>query len=370
MDGQRFDDLAKTLAGGQSRRRVMKLLGAGALGLFGVKRAVDDAAATMCLPRFYSCDFDIQCCSGTCRDVGAGAHQCAGQPLGATCSVSMDCDGAGIESGTVSCVEGICTDTSAICAAENEGCFADSDCCDGLVCEGTGLCVPVGEACAELGEACEVGDCCGGLTCSESGVCIDPETCGFDDDTCEVDSDCCSGTCLNGACAAVGTCLGYYDLCESDDQCCSGFCQNNPSHDYYGQCYGAEQGGTCAATSDCVNYEYGDICESGLCCRGNDGFCNGDAECCSGSCVNGACQAVAAPTPTPGSGSPTPKPVETVTPSPTKAAGDPGDVTTLPATGAGPSSSSGEAIVAAGVIGAAALLAAGTRLRRAAEPEN
>src|SRR5215211_2747902 len=47
MDSNRFDDLTRTLGGGQSRRRMLKVLGGAALAAAGLTR-IDGAEAAAC----------------------------------------------------------------------------------------------------------------------------------------------------------------------------------------------------------------------------------------------------------------------------------------------------------------------------------
>ncbi len=88
MDDHRFDDFAKALATGSSRRRVLKGLAgsaaAGLLSLVGV--AGTDAkpkAGRGCKRAGKKCRADAQCCSGTCDPMtgtcvaAAGPADCA-----------------------------------------------------------------------------------------------------------------------------------------------------------------------------------------------------------------------------------------------------------------------------------------------------
>ena len=68
MDDKQFEDLAKALANGVPRRRIVKMVAGGALagvvGLFGRR---GDAAAT-CKPVKDACTYHKECCSGCCKD--------------------------------------------------------------------------------------------------------------------------------------------------------------------------------------------------------------------------------------------------------------------------------------------------------------
>ena len=87
MDGQRFDGLARAMAGGAPRRGALRLLAGAALaGVLGAAGAGDAAAG--CFQKGRRCRYDRQCCSGRCREgecarprrYGGGGF-CAGVPF-------------------------------------------------------------------------------------------------------------------------------------------------------------------------------------------------------------------------------------------------------------------------------------------------
>jgi len=83
--GKQFDDLAKALARGESRRQALRKFVAGAVGvLVGAGLPASAAADNLCKPAGKKCNKDSQCCSGAC------------------------CNGA-------------CCDTGQVCIALNEG---------------------------------------------------------------------------------------------------------------------------------------------------------------------------------------------------------------------------------------------------------
>jgi hypothetical protein len=78
MDGNRFDDFARTLAGIRTRRSVLRALGlalgAGAVGAV----ALDDSdAAETCRPGGTLCRKPGECCSGACTPDVTGRGRCA-----------------------------------------------------------------------------------------------------------------------------------------------------------------------------------------------------------------------------------------------------------------------------------------------------
>ena len=94
MDGHKFDTIVKSLAAGTSRRRVLKGLGAGALGAFLGSRAADVARAAPVTPGTCDalanagercrtdagCESTNPCCVGQCvrgnAGQGVGGNEC------------------------------------------------------------------------------------------------------------------------------------------------------------------------------------------------------------------------------------------------------------------------------------------------------
>ena len=105
MDGNRFDDLARALAGIRTRRGVLRAIGV-ALGV-GVAGAVvlddDSDAAQVCRPGGTICSKNGDCCSNDCnpRD-NTGRRYCACQAPLAPCGAHGCC-----KAGEV-CVNGSC----------------------------------------------------------------------------------------------------------------------------------------------------------------------------------------------------------------------------------------------------------------------
>src|SRR5437763_17176852 len=84
MDSQRFDDLARALASGASRRSVLKGLVAtvagGALSAIAGRETPSVGAQSTCRTLGESCKNDSSCCTGQnlfCQQIGeTGAHRC------------------------------------------------------------------------------------------------------------------------------------------------------------------------------------------------------------------------------------------------------------------------------------------------------
>lgn len=93
MDGTRFDDLARELASGVTRRRFLRSLAGGAVAMMAGARVVADTSATCTPPGPRNfCNADSDCCAGAicrfgaCR-CGAGFKQCGSRCV----SISTQC---------------------------------------------------------------------------------------------------------------------------------------------------------------------------------------------------------------------------------------------------------------------------------------
>ena len=111
MDGQRFDDLTKAMAGGATRRGALRLLAGGALAgalarLDLGSTAAQDVGAAHCVPNGTICTGRRRlgtrhrhscrdCCSGFSTRRPGGARRCSCRPDGASCggSAAKCCSG-------------------------------------------------------------------------------------------------------------------------------------------------------------------------------------------------------------------------------------------------------------------------------------
>jgi LPXTG-motif cell wall-anchored protein len=228
--------------------------------------------------------------------------------------------------------------------------------------------VDIGTCCQDVGDYCTFGEpdpgdepavCCSGLVCCEtetSAACA--ECCG--DSDCGPCAYCADGVCYGECSQSESCCNGQ---CVEDDDCCKpegSICGVAPSDDssqldccdglvccdnlYYGVSVCAE----CCVDADCAA---GGWCDEGECKYPH--ACTDDKHCPKGTCCckDGSCSGKCCHHPHP------PKP-----PKPPKPAPAGGDVSTLPATGAGNASESG-GLLGAVALGAAAAFFAAKKLR-------
>jgi len=107
MDNQRFDNLARLLGRGTSRRTALKGLAGGALVTLGLARGASEAAAQMCGGEGVYCTADTDCCSGTCANFYCTA------PSAPMTNACMNDGGACAADGD--CCSGSCDGSSGAC---------------------------------------------------------------------------------------------------------------------------------------------------------------------------------------------------------------------------------------------------------------
>ena len=183
------------------------------------------------------------------------------------CGIDEDCDEAKV------CRQQQCFGT----------CSTDSDCADGLLCNGVetcigGLCLAgpwpcqAGQYCDEQGGRCI--ECVGSADCDDGSFCNGLEICSV-------------GSCVAGSSPCEGAtpfCDETYDRCleclndsQCDDFCLNNVCvecRNNADCDDGVYCNGVETcvGGDCVGTSPCLE---GEVCDEALGCAA----CRGDSDC-------------------------------------------------------------------------------------------
>lgn len=257
MDDRRFDGLTRALAGGASRRSVIKAL----LGLGG-------AAALAPLAQSGEADAARRPTAGptpipSCPGIQVWSNGQCGCPSGVTCgptccqTAAQCCDGACCPTGSICTGEEVCCPLSqmcggACCGAAQTCCDVDG-CCDG-VCVSSGTCCTTGNVCsAANGDAC----CAPGQDCCSSGdpICIDRSAGG-----CCLDSDCAN---LTDACN-VGICDPSTNLCiarpVADGTSC-GDCATCQS----GSCATCDSPFECCHDSVCVDPAHRGCCDDAEC---------------------------------------------------------------------------------------------------------
>ena len=378
MDGQRFDELARLVATGVPRRRVLGMFAGGVAAVFS---RVGSASAGICLNEGDPCDgVTNPCCGDLVCDVG-GSDTCvqatvcigengscgvltAGGPTAECCeglecvdgtcvSIEPVCAGVGEACSDLAgpnpscclgliCVQGFCEEPEPVCAGVGEGCIQPSGetnlaCCEGLVCV-EGICDVPEPVCAEEGDLCggKESECCESLQCI-NGLCAVPgPTCSAEGETCSIgagiDLPCCEGLdCFDGICVPPPNgCADEGEACELDDNCCAGIC-----------CAGFCRDIECCIDEPNPNDRCDDVesCFEGV-CQGVTEVCESDEDCDDDTCCceDGGCSE--------------------------DCCGEP--VTQLPGTGAGASRSASTGLFGAAAAAAAALLA-GKKLRETVE---
>jgi hypothetical protein len=169
MDGRGFDELSKAIAGGASRRTIIRMLTGGLIGGVATLAGGVGADAVTCRGDGRLCVQSANCCSGTCcpdhrclcrtspspscfANCGACGHDCSGlQVPGTIGSVTVT------QTGTIGCVQGDCVSSAQVCGP---ACF------DGWVadCDGDGVaesligdqtnCAFCGNDCTAVGLTC------------------------------------------------------------------------------------------------------------------------------------------------------------------------------------------------------------------------
>ncbi|MDP9409024.1 MAG: hypothetical protein M3P70_00720 [Actinomycetota bacterium] len=265
MDDQGFDRLARSLAAGTSRRRVLAGMAAAALGGLGLRHVGAQASdepvscggiAGLPCPEGFTCvdDPSDNCnpatggadCLGICRPM-CGEAVCGAEEYccNESCSICAPIGG--------SCTEQFCGDQ---CQSDADCPHRDGDACTGAACE-EGTCVYFTVDCVPGFVCCGNGECvdvssdpanCGACgTVCDSGVCSDG-TCSPTGEGCDEGEVDCDGTCV-ATCCDNNNCGGCGIVCGDGETCFEGVC-DCPS----GQCEepGDTSGGTSGGTSGVI----------------------------------------------------------------------------------------------------------------------
>jgi hypothetical protein len=322
MDGLRFDNLARAVATGTSRRGVLKGIAAGlAASLLrvsapGIAQAqntvplggqcsglgansecsqaggavvcsdngiIADGQFNCCRNAGGSCTADFHCCGGAVCTSGScgGGGGAGGRGLGAECSSTSQCSQSG---GSVVCASnGVPGDGARNCCRNTGGaCTGDLQCCANLFCV-NGTCGGTSSGTTPSGGLALGAQCTRSDQCTQSGgatVCADN---GFDGDG---PLNCCRNE--GGACTGVD----YSADCCGGLYCVNGVCTNNRTG-------GLALGASCQQTGQCAQTQGGAaVCATnGIdgdgalnCCHNEGGSCAEQRHCCGGLlCANGVC---------------------------------------------------------------------------------
>ncbi|KAK0519244.1 hypothetical protein OC835_007590, partial [Tilletia horrida] len=266
------------------------------------------ATSKCLLPEGSACSSASSCASGLCQD----SLLCARRPAGTICLSDDQCIGGSCQAAQTLCdANGVCY-SAQTCGVSplNAGCSQNSDCDQGLVCNGAkpgtsgGICTakpPLrpGQSCIYNGDqTCAYSSC--DMQCDGYGNC--PFSCPLlplGSNGCQSSSECQSGSCKAGVCSLTDN----GGSCNSDSDCSGGLCDANfvcaspPAGSLHGldvcsdatQCLTGYCRGGIEPSTICKSD--GSDCRSVLRCTQNlaDQPCGTKADCFRGTCTAGKC---------------------------------------------------------------------------------
>lgn len=152
MDQKRFDYVARALAGGASRRQIVKSLAGGTAGamtaLAGMRGSFAKGKPPACLGDALPCREDSQCCSGSCCTGYCCGNTCCNDHCTVTLDDPYNCGACGHECGA----DQECSN-SQCCQAGHATCSTDADCCVNSCVDGL-CCLPTGGICHSGADCC------------------------------------------------------------------------------------------------------------------------------------------------------------------------------------------------------------------------
>lgn len=242
MDQDRFDQLARAVGSGRSRRSLLKGLGAAALGAAGLGRigaaeaggTSNSAAAHFCTKVFgggtsaqslcvsqaaHGAGPFVDCggntanyCNGACTDITTDVNNCG--------ACNTGCDDGNLCT-TDTCSAGQCVHTPIVL-----NCTASDQCHVAGVCDpGTGQCsnpdAADGISCNDgnhctSGDTCQTGQCVGGaaVVCTPSGPCVTS--------TCDPAIGCVEAPKASGVACDDATLCNGHETCDGSGHCVAG----------------------------------------------------------------------------------------------------------------------------------------------------
>lgn len=232
MDQDRFDDVARTLAAGATRRGALRALAGGAVGSL-VALLGPRAAGAACAAAGRRCGDGRRCCRGAVCKGGACACRAGLTDCGGRCT-DLETDGGNCGRCGRVCTGGkTCRDGACVCVPEDR----EMTCREGRC----------GATVNNCGETVECGGCGTGKTCVDGG-CRPPE----------------QGTCPAGADSCAG---GGRIGCNGRSDCvCS---RTTEGETRCGKYIDGVFCGRCASSADCAQYGPGAFCAksgSSFCC--------------------------------------------------------------------------------------------------------
>jgi len=244
VDGRRFDEMARALAGtapGSRRRLVRGMLGA-ALAAVALGRGSRAGAQTASVPPGGVCASTDDCLQAAgeltvvCGDNGIasdGALNCC-RNAGGACGGGAGC------CGSLECIAGVCGGGGAAPAAPTDP-------------GGSVAALPIGSPCTSVSQC--LPSTSGTVLCASNTIAADGE--------------------FNCCLTEGGQCGGFDAFCCGDLLCVEGVCSAQDV--VFGD---VGPGGVCAGHVDCSQAGGPAVCEAGACCRLEVSSCASDAECC------------------------------------------------------------------------------------------